>query len=80
MTRQRINIDVGPMYHNWLNKKAKQLGITRTELCRQLVIHGVVYGVDYDIIKESVMEHRELVNQSRSQSQIIRHRSQRRSN
>lgn len=80
MSRQRINIDVGPMHHNWLEKKARQMGVTRTELCRALVCHALIYGVDYDAIKESVMEHRELSNQARSLSQIVRHQSRQQSN
>lgn len=77
MTRQRVNIDFGPMYHNWLNKKAKQLGVTRTELCRALVCHAIMYGVDYDTIKESVKEHRESANQARAVTQIENRRPQR---
>jgi hypothetical protein len=74
--RQRINIDVSPFLNGWLKSTADRMGVTKTELCRQIILNGLIYGLNTEDIVKGVKEHQELGNQARSQSQILRHRAQ----
>lgn len=70
--RQRINIDVSPFLDGWLKSTSARMGVTKTELCRQIILNGLIYGINTEDIVNGVKEHRELANQARSQSQILR--------
>lgn len=76
MGRRRINIDFGHTGYAWLADTAARLGITRTELCRQLVLQAMTHGLNDQQIKAGAIEDRQSANRARAQSQTERHRPQ----
>ena len=81
MTRQRnrINIDLDPYVILRLEDWAESVDVTRTELCRDIVMRAIENGLEVGTHAMRIRAQREQANQARSQTQTARHQAQRKS-
>lgn len=81
MTRQRnrINIDLDPYVILRLEDWAESVDVTRTELCRDIVMRAIENGLEVGTHAMRIRAQREQANQARSQTQTARHQAQQKS-
>jgi hypothetical protein len=81
MTRQRnrINIDLDPYVILRLEDWAESVDVTRTELCRDIVMRAIENGLEVGVHAMRIRAQREQANQARSQTQTARHQAQQKS-
>jgi DNA transposition AAA+ family ATPase len=78
--RNRINIDIDEYTILRLEDWSASVGVTRTELCRDIVVKAIEEGLEVGTHAMRIRAQREQANQARSQTQSARHQAQRKSN
>ena len=78
--RNRINIDLDPYLILRLEDWAASVDVTRTELCRDIIMRAYETGIPIGVHAMRIRNQREQANQERSQTQTAHHRARRQSN